>query len=136
MRVSGSLEPAKVWISEHGTVKIRAPYQPSFVSYLKQFPKSKRRWLSEEKIWEVEYELLRPVLSLLHQFYREVIVIETGLETKGQTVDGWTRLRSLITADDLSAIHRLLAKRHHPDTGGSSQRMTEINSCFEEINKI
>lgn len=40
-----------------------------------------------------------------------------------------------ITADALRARHRELAKRHHPDRGGSVARMQEINSAVDILSQ-
>lgn len=38
-----------------------------------------------------------------------------------------------ITAESLKARHRELAKRHHPDRGGSLGRMQEINAAIDTL---
>jgi len=35
--------------------------------------------------------------------------------------------------DIAEAVHRTLAKRHHPDVGGSNEKMQEINDALEEF---
>jgi hypothetical protein len=43
--------------------------------------------------------------------------------------------RDLITKDILKARYRKLAKKHHPDLGGSPARMREINDANEILEK-
>ncbi len=38
-----------------------------------------------------------------------------------------------ITHDNLKARHRLLVRKHHPDHGGSTQRMQEINAARDVL---
>ncbi len=44
--------------------------------------------------------------------------------------------REPITKEILRARHRDLAKRHHPDRGGSLKRMQEINSAVDVLSKL
>lgn len=136
MRSSRTEEPAKVWISDNGTIHIRAPFNASFVEYLKQYPKSKRRWDPAKKIWEIEYELLDSVLDLVGRFYADAINVNTGKDrvaTEVRGSDAWSKLRSVLTASDLSYLHKILAKKYHPDIGGDAKKMSTINRCFEDL---
>lgn len=36
------------------------------------------------------------------------------------------------SANDINVMHRRLAERHHPDRGGSAERMAEINAARDE----
>lgn len=47
-----------------------------------------------------------------------------------------THQRGNITSDQLTMIFRRLAKKYHPDTGGSTQAMQAINEMLSEIKKI
>jgi len=50
------------------------------------------------------------------------VEIEKSLEILG--------LPKLITKDDIKKRYRYLAKRHHPDRGGSTDKMEEISSAY------
>jgi curved DNA-binding protein CbpA len=38
-----------------------------------------------------------------------------------------------VTAAEVKARHRELARRHHPDRGGSVARMQEINAAVDQL---
>ncbi len=37
--------------------------------------------------------------------------------------------------EDISAAYRRLAREHHPDVGGSDERMQEINVAYRELRR-
>lgn len=138
---SGVNEPAKIWVGENGAVKVRAPYQASFVAYAKMFSPSKRRYLKEANIWEFEYELLPEVLKLLRKFYSDVITLNINEDKyKAQeqyeavsTNDAWSNLYKLLDKADLDIVYRALAKKNHPDIGGNKIKMASINEVFNKL---
>src|SRR3990172_1821467 len=132
MRRAQAQEPAKIWIAENGAIRVRSPWQATFVHYLKQFPAAKRRWMPEMKVWEVEYELLDELVALARQYFPDVIVVEREqrktIESNGKA-SSWDSLLTLLTKDDLTALYKVLAKRYHPDLNkNSGDAMSRINN--------
>ena len=41
--------------------------------------------------------------------------------------------QNVTTADELKATYRVLCKQYHPDKGGSTEQMQEINSQYERL---
>jgi len=127
-------EPVKVWISDNGMVRVKSAYNASFVHEIKQMPRGKRHWDGDRKVWDFEYELLDEVVALCKKFYKEVIVV--GNEVKSDVPEPWTKLFYMLNDQDMASIHRVLAKRYHPDMGGKDGEMAKINELFKELRGI
>jgi hypothetical protein len=50
-----------------------------------------------------------------------------------QNGDAFREMVSLLTSEDYKGIYRVLAKRFHPDTGGSHEKMLKLNQLFERL---
>ncbi|MFN5060215.1 MAG: hypothetical protein ACK5GU_09885 [Chloroflexota bacterium] len=47
----------------------------------------------------------------------------------------WLDALPQLTADEVSAIRRAMARLHHPDQGGDSERMKEWNKVLDRLDK-
>jgi hypothetical protein len=47
----------------------------------------------------------------------------------------WLEALPQLTADEVSAIRRAMARLHHPDQGGDSERMKEWNKVLDRLDK-
>jgi DnaJ-domain-containing protein 1 len=58
----------------------------------------------------------------------------TALPAPGALREWWEVLGTVRTAnqDEIKAAYRRLASEHHPDRGGSAQRMVEINEAYRK----
>ena len=45
----------------------------------------------------------------------------------------WFNVSEIRTLDDLKKAYRCLAMKHHPDVGGSTQAMQEINAEYDKL---
>lgn len=123
---------AKYWLDEEkGVLVVRTPFSASFLHYIKlHIPKEYRRWNPQSKLWEFEVEQIEKVLLILKKCFDKVIELSSIINQPVK--ENSDNLFSIIDKDDIKSIYRLLAKKYHPDKGGSNKKMTAINSYFED----
>ncbi len=97
-------------------------------------PRSHRRWYPEHKCWLIHEAHLQQLVDMLRE--REIEVYSPDLLGQSQSYD--SRYAALYLLPDapwevVQAVYRVLARLYHPDTGGSTQRMVEINAAYAEI---
>jgi hypothetical protein len=56
-------------------------------------------------------------------------------DVRARRVLGFAAAGQKLTADDIKKRHRELARIHHPDRGGSVQKMQEINAAVDHLMK-
>ena len=127
-------QTAKIWLDEgKGVLCSRFPYKQSAIDeFREKIPKGKKAWNAEDKLWEFSVETIGIVVEILARNFDEVIDL-TQATTPSQTVVSGDPLLSLLDKEDIQAIYRLLAKRHHPDRGGDAGKMAKINQLFSQI---
>ena len=110
-------------------VVVEFDYHPALVAALKQaIPKSYRRWDPERGAWLIGREFwptARRVFATFGLLAREEV----------QVSEPWhvLYLRPGAPAELVEAAYKTLAKLHHPDVGGSNDRMREINLAYERL---
>jgi hypothetical protein len=103
-------------------------YDAELVAALKNaVPGRHRRWDGERKAW---------LFNLRGWPSAERVFQEYGLLEGGHTPPAaWDVLHLKPTAPPelVTAAYRTLAKKCHPDTGGSNERMRELNKAYAEL---
>lgn len=57
----------------------------------------------------------------------------TAQRAAARKVFGWANMYLLVDADELKARYRELAKKHHPDRGGSAKKMAQVNAAMDVL---
>lgn len=137
-------------------VVMRSPYNHHFVEAFKyEVSQSARRWEHNLKVWY----LLTPAatlqaIRLARSYYDRVTVsveVQAYIGYKSHTDDrrptmpatdskidrAYKTLHLLETAPDalIESAYRAMAKLFHPDTGGDTAKMQEINVAYDTIRK-
>lgn len=129
--IDPNLQVAKIWLDEgKGVLCARFPYKQSAIDEFRvKIPKGKKAWNAEDKLWEFSVETIDLVVDILTRNFDDVIDLTQAASTSTVVVSG-DPLLSLLDKEDLQAIHRLLAKKYHPDRGGDAGKMARINQIF------
>lgn len=128
-------ETAKVWLDEgKGILCARFPYKQEVIDEIRELiPKGKKSWNAESKLWKFSVEMIEVVVALMTKHFDEVIDLTQAIAPPQVVVSGDPFL-ALLDKDDLQAIHRLLAKKYHPDVNSKDgDKMVRINSIFNQL---
>lgn len=87
------------------------------------------RWNARDEVIELHPTLLQAVKSILNQHYTGVHVLGVQKQVKATKFD---LLLAKLDVSDKAAIYKLLARKYHPDMGGSKDTMILINQVFKE----
>ena len=61
-------------LAENGWVRLRTPYRPAFIAAIKTLPYTARKWVPDEKVWEVAPEFKAKAIELLKAAFPDAIV--------------------------------------------------------------
>lgn len=125
----------KIWIDEDGDVWIRASYDAEFVDALKDaIPFKKRRWLPGEKAWVCSGGFLDDIIGIASAFFPGAKLGNAPKQPKRR--DGpWQEIGKMMGPEEYKSLFRALAKKCHPDTGGSNKKMVRLTELFNELGK-
>ncbi len=129
---------ATISYQSDGSARLYTPFDPGFVEQLKaRIPAALRRWDKADKSWVIEAAGIFRAVSLAEQYYDEVVDIPTT-PPEPQRFRPVTPYATLYLLPDaplglVETAYRWLVKEHHPDTGGDTRRMQEINAAREAI---
>lgn len=113
---------------------VEAPYDAGFTETLKQsIPQKKRLWDGNDKAWYVVKDQLDKLTHILDKYYDETILL--NFPVQDTATDAWGKLYLVQGApiELIQAAYRVLAKKHHPDTGGDPEKMKQINVAYKEL---
>ena len=100
-----------------------------------KIPSRARSWKPERRQWWFRDDVMDMVLALAMLHSGRYVHVES-LETE-PPVQSYAALHLLPTAppEVVSAAYKALAKKVHPDAGGSQERMQAINSAYALIKR-
>ncbi len=126
-----------------GTFCVRFPYHPGVVGAIKRLvPAGSRRYDPSERAWYVASAYQRIIRDLLTDVFIEV---ETDPERAAYTpptgttpATSYSVLHLLPTAPPelVESAYRTLSRLHHPDAGGDTAEMQELNHAVARIRRI
>jgi hypothetical protein len=122
--------------SEHPWVfAVEFDYNVEMVDAIKQhIPSRQRSWKPNVKQWWFRAEVIVAVCALADKHCgRYVHVEELYTPTDETPASAYAMLHLLPTAppEVVNAAYRALAKRVHPDAGGDTAKMQEINAAYK-----
>lgn len=115
---------------DHYAVSFR--YDATVVDVIKSLPWDARRWDQGSRVWRVEVSYAQPLAGHL----RELGYLVVGLDAPRQaTADGdWARvLFRRVGRMRSEPVFRALTRVLHPDAGGDTALMTELNRARDEL---
>ncbi len=132
--------PLIVWHPDGSAADVTFPFDAFVVGELKRsVPSPLRSYDPGTKTWTVRARYVSTVFHILAQVFGEVDVegSRSGAADHGRPTGGdpYVVLHLLPTAPPelVSAAHKVLARLHHPDAGGSTALMQRINGAVEQI---
>jgi hypothetical protein len=113
-------------------------YSPAMVQALKDnIPSRQRKWMPERKEWWFKPGMLAGVRALAERHCGRVQYVTEGdagedVLVPAQDATAYRTLHLLPSAPPelVRAAYKVLAKRCHPDAGGSTQAMQRINAAY------
>jgi hypothetical protein len=122
--------------TRQGWVRVVTPFDRDFVDDLKvMIPRDHRQWVPEDKHWLVNELFIKELVDIVRMHFDDV---ETDLGQKEtiETTEGlFNQLFKVIPKDHVDKIYKILAQALHPDHGGSTEQMTELNKAYQEVIK-
>lgn len=134
-----------IWQPDESII-LNTPFDRSFVEALKSgIPYRCREWDPDRKVWAVDAEFAWLGLTLFKKHFPHGVVVDAHGERErqqtrpsGSTTTGNSDCRTLYVTDDapfevIKAAYNALAKLHHPDKGGDTTKMQQINAAYERL---
>lgn len=134
------MEPQAVLYSYGNETRCVCAYDANFLAVLRGSgialwkPLSKCFVVYDVRRW---CELAAPFYEIVDTITRKDI--GTGRATgTGMPSEDWATLGCAPKApmEIVDAAYKILAKRYHPDTGGSHERMVKLNAAYERIKAL
>jgi hypothetical protein len=128
----------RLWDS---SARLEFPYDAALIAALKAgIPVHARTYDPVAKAWTVTGRYVSVATRLMYEVFGHVDVVEqpsagSAARAPHAGEDPWTilHLRPTAPPELVIAAHRCLAKLHHPDRGGTTAVMQEINAAAEAL---
>lgn len=122
-----------------GSAHLYTPYDKAFVDALKaRMPAALRRWNKPGKYWTIEGAGIVMAVAIVLKFYDDIEDIP-AVHIRSTVIAVSPHAALHLTEDAplglVETAYRWLAMEHHPDRGGSTRAMQEINAAFGAIRK-
>ena len=130
---------ARLW---DGSVRLTFPYAAELVDALKAtVPGYARRYDPATRAWTITPAYAHVASQLMHDVFPDVEIVDHTAAGSGFDRGGDPREAALVVLhlrpsappELVDAAYRCLAKLHHPDAGGSTAVMQQINRAVESI---
>jgi len=115
--------------------RVIVPYNPNFLNDFKiVIPIPYRRWNPTSKCWYVSKICIADLIPLLKKYFKN-IKTNIGAESSSENPYTIMGLTSKASNEVIKAAYKALALKLHPDRGGDSNKMEELNLAYEKIKK-
>jgi hypothetical protein len=129
------------------TVRLSFPYCAALIARIKAAGTSAcRSFDPRTKVWTVREPFLMAAIAMVYDVYPDVVIDDPArAKASGKSKASGKRsahldpdysaLRLLPSAPDplVDAAYKCLARLHHPDVGGDTTRMQQLNAAREAI---
>ena len=116
-----------------GWLRIVSPYDSGFVDGLKTLNQpSYRRWEPTGKFWLVNEICLDILIDLCETYFDEVEHDLMGVASATTGPNIFTQMFTGLSQDEGVKVYRALASVLHPDKGGNSVLMTQLNNAYHK----
>ena len=99
-----------------------------------ELPRHARQWDPDRRAWRINASCATRARRIMARF--DFVEHDESSRTSRPTqADAYRalHLREDAPIEIVAAVYRALAKRHHPDVGGSEQAMKLINAAYEQL---
>ena len=130
-------------VRRDGAVTLTFPFDARLVDALKaEIPGHARTYDPVAKSWTVAPTYAGVATRLMYQAFTDVEMIDAHAGPRfdrgpgpSPPGDAWAvlHLRPTAPPELVSAAHRVLARLHHPDVGGTTEAMQAINAAADQI---
>ena len=132
------------------TVRLSFPFSQALINRIKrEVPASCRGFDPDTKVWTVHDPYVTPAVALVYVVYPNVVIDDRtgthagaswrsskrGAKKSARTDPDYSALHLLPSAPDplVDAAYRCLARLHHPDAGGDTTTMQQLNAARDAI---
>lgn len=110
------------------SIILKAPLTAALINRIEAaVPITQREWLVDKRAWRFSPAVLAVLKPILKDEYKDILMLGVPKALPSTKFD---QLMSKLTKDDRALMYSLLAKKYHPDKGGSHEIMTLINIVF------
>lgn len=117
---------------EGDKILLQTGYNVVLVRLLNGLPKLECVYRDETKVWYIDVKHEAMILSWLNKLGYVITEVDKPVPTGD---DSFTILGLLPTAtwEVCEAAYRALAKANHPDNGGNTETMQQINAAWDKV---
>jgi hypothetical protein len=112
-----------------GWLEVVTPYDPEYLDDMKLFiPYENRRWVPETKSWRIRANEGKYLKQILTKHHYHIIEDDTHWDIGSNLFD---YLFEGIPDEYVNKVYYALANALHPDHGGSTKQMQDLNAAYE-----
>lgn len=120
-------------------IELVTPYDVDFVDDLKMFiDKHNRKWVPETTSWRVRISEKKFLTRLLTDHGFAVHEQHIDYQVKGSVTGSsnlFEQVLNMIPDEYVNKVYYALAQAVHPDHGGTSEQMKQLNIAYEKRSK-
>ena len=121
----------------NGSVVLKFPFHKFLVESLKiDVPAHARTYDPDTRAWTVTEPYAPIAFRLMHVIFPDVVIVDAAAADRAPRAGDAYRVLHLLPSappELVTAAHRCLAKLNHPDRGGSTVAMQQINAAVDLI---
>jgi hypothetical protein len=127
---------AEIIRTQAGDIILKTPFVEKFIDEMKiMVPKRYRVWQPIEKVWLIDEFYADEIKQLVGWYFPDVETIDLARAAMMTAIPSWAKTLHIqpdAPQEVTEAAYRALSKLHHPDRGGSTEKMKQINAAMEQ----